>query len=63
MQANIAANASKKRKCQSKAAVKKRMEREKKRWAEELEIMDSFAPDLAGEHGKSRTFEENNATF
>ena len=42
-----------------KGGSKKQGQCEKKRWLEELEILDSFARGIAGGQVKSRTFEEN----
>ena len=49
----------KKRKCRSIEAQKKRIQRTRMRWEQEMEAMDSLAEGISGEKGKYRTFEEN----
>ena len=42
-----------------KKKAKKQKQREKKKWRQELEVMNSFADGLLGDKGNSRTYEEN----
>ena len=48
-----------KRRCQSKAAVKKQKQRQQQRWIDVRDTLTSLIPTIKGSKGKVRTFEEN----
>ena len=57
--ARAAASIEKKRKCRLGEVIRKRKERRVKSWNDSLQLMESLAGGLQGDHGRSRIFKEN----